>query len=62
MVTDDKRCSVCNGEMFLDHVEVREGKTILFYSCVNPGCREHDKAYSFSGEEKESQIKTKEQA
>ncbi len=62
MVTEDRRCNACNGEMFLDHVRIQGGKTILYYSCVNPSCREHGKAYSLSGEEEQSQIKPKEQA
>ncbi len=62
MVTVDRRCSACNGEMFLDHVRTQGKETILYYSCMNPSCREHGKAYSLLGEEEQSQIKPKEQA
>lgn len=61
MVTVDRRCSACNGEMFLDHVRIGK-ETILYYACMNPSCREHGKAYSLLGKEEQSLIKPKEQA
>lgn len=47
--------------MFLDHVEEREGIKAMYYSCVNPNCKEFGKAYSLTGQEKDAQIKSKEQ-
>ena len=45
--------------MFLDHVSEIDGKTVIFYSCINPNCKEKGKAYSAEGTERQSQIKTK---
>lgn len=60
MVVDNRRCSECKGEMFLDHVTERNGVKTLFYACVNPNCKERGKAYSLTGAESQSQIKDKE--
>lgn len=60
MVSTNRRCSECKGEMFLDHVSEANGVKTMFYSCVNPNCKEHGKAYSLTGAEIESQIKDKE--
>lgn len=57
MVTKDRKCNVCGSDMFLDHVEVVEGRNVLFYSCSNTKCREFDKAYTLKGVEKPSKIK-----
>lgn len=46
--------------MFLDHVEERDGIKTMFYSCVNPNCKEYGIAYSLTGKETEAQIKSKE--
>lgn len=46
--------------MFLDHVEEHDGIKMMFYSCVNPNCKEFGKAYSLTGKEKDAQIKPKE--
>ncbi len=61
MVINRRQCSACKGEMFLDHVEEREGIKTMYYSCVNPNCKEFGKAYSLTGQEKDAQIKSKEQ-
>lgn len=60
MVTNNRQCSACKGEMFLDHVEERDGIKTMFYSCVNPNCKEYGIAYSLTGKETEAQIKSKE--
>lgn len=60
MVSTNRRCSECKGEMFLDHVSNVNGVETMFYSCVNPNCKERGKAYSLTGAETESQIKDKE--
>lgn len=60
MVSNKRRCSECGGEMFLDHVSTVDNVKTLYYSCVNPACKERGKAYSLSGAEAEAQIKNKE--
>lgn len=60
MVSTNRRCSECKGEMFLDHVSEVNGVKTMFYACVNPNCKERGKAYSLAGLEAESQIKDKE--
>ena len=60
MVSINRRCSECKGEMFLDHVSTVDGVKTLFYACVNPNCKERGKAYSLIGTETESMIKDKE--
>lgn len=60
MVSTNRRCSECGGEMFLDHVSEINGVKTMFYSCVNPNCKERGRAYSLTGQESEAQIKDKE--
>lgn len=60
MVSTNRRCSECKGEMFLDHVSITDGVETLFYACVNPNCKERGKAYSLTGTEAKSTIKDKE--
>ena len=60
MVSSNRRCSECKGEMYLDHVSTVGGVKTLFYACVNPNCTERGKAYSLTGKEAESTIKDKE--
>ena len=60
MVSNNRRCSECKGEMFLDHVSIVDNVRTLYYACVNPNCKERGKSYSLNGAEAESQIKDKE--
>lgn len=60
MVSTNRRCSECKGEMFLDHVSEVNGVKTMFYACVNPNCKERGKAYSLAGLEAEAKIKDKE--
>lgn len=62
MVTQDRKCSVCGSDAFLDHVEVMGSETIMYYSCSNEKCREFNKAYTTEGIETQSMIKPKEQS
>lgn len=57
MITTNRKCSECSGEMLLSHVEGKDGKVTMYYACVNPNCREHGKAYAATGEETKSMIK-----
>ena len=60
MLTQDKRCSVCQGDMFIDHVSEKDGVNVIYYACINPDCKERGKAYSATGQETQSQIRDKE--
>lgn len=53
MVTQDRTCSRCKMPMLLDRVEGNN----YYYTCTNPRCSEYKKAYTMSGQEKESTIK-----
>lgn len=57
MITHNRQCSECKSEMMLDHVKVKDGKTTMYYACVNPNCTQQGKAFTPTGKESESQIK-----
>lgn len=57
MITQNRQCSECKGEMILDHVVNKEEKTLFYYACVNPKCKEFGKAYTATGTETESKVK-----
>ena len=58
MVTTNRICSECKSEMLLDRVEEENGVSTFYYACVNPRCKECGKAYTATGKETESTIKT----
>lgn len=57
MVLMDRRCSECGSEMLLDRVVTKGDTQRMYYTCVNPNCKERGKAYSPNGEESQSSIK-----
>ncbi len=46
--------------MLLDHVKQNGETTTFYYACINPNCKERGKAYTPTGSEAESRIKSKE--
>lgn len=60
MITTNHRCSECGREMLLSHVAEKDNVKTYYYACVNPDCREKNKAYSATGSETESMIKGQE--
>lgn len=60
MVVNNQQCSACGMTMLLDHVEKDGDTTTFYYACVNPNCKERNKAYTATGKETESRIKSKE--
>lgn len=51
-------CPQCNNETYIDHVTVNDGVTTYAYVCMNPKCQDYKKAYTLSGAETETQIKS----
>lgn len=60
MVSMNHRCSECGSEMLLSHVAEENSIKTYYYACVNPDCKERNKAYSATGKETESLIKERE--
>ena len=52
------KCPSCNNETFIDHVTKVGETTTYTYVCVNPKCPEYKKAFTLTGGETKTQIKS----